>query len=250
MLATENTWTRTILHVCVLKAIKYAELQCLKNAVSTFTIAKWAYKSTIMSVIPAAKTRVHFKMTSLNSMEWCLSLFSVVYILCVRPPSAQRGASSRLPELRWNTDFVMNSGVICFAWCHLSAPRFLPTGSRAAPLPPRPPAPPPVLEHGDFTLLLCKACFSVWVWQTHGFLRGEVTEDTQQRRILFLFVCYENIQLSHIMTNYELSSIHPSVDCKLAKVTLPRISLILLSCTRWIKLIKIRNCSRNNLLKI
>lgn len=97
VLATENTWTWTILHVCVLKVIKYAELQCLKNAVLTFIIAKWAYKSTIstMSIIPVAKPKVHFKMTSLDLMEWCLSLFSVVYILCVRPPSDQRGASSQ-----------------------------------------------------------------------------------------------------------------------------------------------------------
>lgn len=189
--------------------------------------------NTAMNIIPGPKTSVH--LTSLNLMERCSSLFSVVYILCVvlclRPPSAQRGASSRFPELRWNTDFLMNSGVICFAWCHLSAPRFLPTGSKAAPPPSRPPRPPPVLEHGDFTLLLCKACFSVWVWQTHGFLRGEVTEDTQQRQILFLSLCYENIQLSHIMINYKVS-----VDCKLAKVTLPQISLNLLSFPRWIQI--------------
>lgn len=46
----------------------------------------------------------------------------------------------------------------CFAWCHLSARRFLPTGS---------PTSPPVLEHGDFTLLLCKACFSERVSDKH-----------------------------------------------------------------------------------
>lgn len=32
--------------------------------------------------------------------------------------------------------------------------------------PPHPPPPPLVLEHGDFTLLLCKACFSVCVTNT------------------------------------------------------------------------------------
>lgn len=50
------------------------------------------------------------------------------------------------------------------------------------------PPPPPVSEHGDFTLLLCKACFSVWVWQTHGFLQGEVTEDTHKRWAFVFFL--------------------------------------------------------------
>lgn len=188
-----------------------------------------------MSIILAPTTSVHFKITSLNLMEWCASLFSVVYILCVFSVCVhhQRSAVLHLGFLSWGGTLISWWIQGSFAlpdviWVHQD---FFPLGAKLHPHPPGPPAPPPVLEHGDFTLLLCKACFSVWVWQTHGFLRGEVTEDTQQRRILFLSLCYENIQLSHIMTNYKVS-----VDCKLAKVTLPQISLILVCCPRWIQI--------------
>lgn len=95
----------------------------------------------------------------------------------------------------------------CFAWCHPSAQRFLPTGSTTTP---------PVLEHGDFTLLLCKACFSVCVcacvWQTHGYLWGEVTEDTQKRCAL---VCNsENILLSLRDSSY-IKLVMCKHDCKI-----------------------------------
>ena len=56
-------------------------------------------------------------------------------------------------------------------------------------LPPSPrthpfPSPHPILEHGDFTLVLCKACFCR-VWQTHGF-GCEVPTSAPDRWVLVL----------------------------------------------------------------
>lgn len=73
----------------------------------------------------------------------------------------------------------------CFAWCRLSAQRFLPTGS---------PTSPPVLEHGDFTLLLSKACFSECVSDKHMVFSEERSLKTPKRDgplyvILKIFCC-------------------------------------------------------------
>lgn len=160
MLATGNTRTWTILHVCVLKAIKYAELQCLKNAVSTFIIAKWVYKSTIMSIIPAAKTRVHFKMTSLNLMEWCLSLFSVVYILCVFSACVhhQRSAVLHLGFLSWGGTLISWWIQGSFAlpdviWVHRD---FFPLGVELHPHPSGPPPTPAPLQ--SWNMVISHSC--------------------------------------------------------------------------------------------
>lgn len=104
---------------------------------------------------------------------------------------------------------IMNLGAgggHCFAW---RVPSFLATH--------RPTAPPPLLvsEHGDFTLLLCKPCFSVSVCDTHvrrGHQRHTkrdgplfvilqmsnycwITQSPQKRRysrICFSFACFFN----------------------------------------------------------
>ena len=83
-----------------------------------------------------------------------------------------------------------------------------PAGS-SHPLPPSThpfPSPHPILEHGDFTLVLCKACFCR-VWQTHGF-GCEVPTNAPDRCVLVLWVwdcrCVTGLQ-SHFTFGWECS---------------------------------------------
>lgn len=91
---------------------------------------------------------------------------------CESCNSSHPACNFHLTHLAWAALWVSNEfgrvpesdhefgggGGHCFAW---RVPSFLATH--------RPTAPPPLLvsEHGDFTLLLCKPCFSVSVCDTH-----------------------------------------------------------------------------------
>lgn len=153
-----------------------------KNAVSTSIIAQLGYENAVMIITHPPKTSGDFKNCSSKYVGigppsyMSPSVVDIPLVSCVWVRH-QCNLVLYLGSLSWGGTLISWWIQGSFAlpdviWVHRD---FFPLAAKL------PPSPAPVLEHGDFTLLLCKACFSVWVWQTHGFLQGEVIEDTQQR---------------------------------------------------------------------
>lgn len=128
----------------------------------------------------------------INIMVWFL-MYGMVWDICNDVPCISdllicyfpSKASGIIQFPLW-TSAEMKTWWIQGSFCYLTSSEVSPSSLKPN-HPPYPPSlnPSSLLEHGDFTLLLYKACFSVWVWQTHGFLQVEVTEEN--RRILIGF---------------------------------------------------------------
>lgn len=110
-----------------------------------------------MSIIPAPKTSVHFKITSLNLMEWCALLFSIVYILCMFSACVhhQRSAVLHLSFLSWGGTLISWWIQGSFAlpdviWVHQD---FFPLGEK---LHPHFPGPPPPLQ--SWNMVISHSC--------------------------------------------------------------------------------------------
>lgn len=178
--------------------------------------------------MPWQNPAVTFIITTVNIMVWygfnCAvshvsqSPFCNLYSSCdVCLPPATHRVSNQFPLLTpaemkyWFPDEFRGQ---CFAWCHLSAPRFLPTGNQTTPHPPRQSRNMVISHSCCVKLVFLCGCDKHMV-----FCKERSLKTYKRDEPLFLFFNPENIPLSQF--SYIMNDFWPLIDYKQINETLP-----------------------------